>query len=87
MSTNMMNISCRKAAELMCKKEEGSLTFWQRFQLSYHLLICGVCRRFQQQDHWLRNNIHKVDEHCKGCLSEAEKKQILETLKEKVTAS
>lgn len=73
----MLNISCRKAAEYMCKKEEGSLTFWQKFQLSYHLLICGVCRVFQQQDQWLQKNLGKVDEHCKGCLTEDEKKAIL----------
>jgi hypothetical protein len=77
----MLNISCRKAAEYMCKKEEGSLTFWQKFQLSYHLLVCGLCRMFQQQDQWLKNNINQVDEHCKGCLSEADKQAILEKLR------
>jgi hypothetical protein len=81
--SKMLNISCKKAAEYMCKKEEGSLTFWQRFRLSYHLLICGVCRIFQQQDQWLRKNITQVDEHCKGCLSEADKQAILQTLNEK----
>jgi hypothetical protein len=85
MSTKLLNISCRKAAEYMCKKEEGSLGFWQKFQLAYHLLICGLCRTFQQQDGWLRNNINKVDEHCKGCLSEVEKKEILNTLKEETS--
>jgi hypothetical protein len=83
----MLNISCRKAAEYLCKKEEGSLNFWQKFKLSYHLLICGICRRFKQQDDWLKDNIIKVDEYCKGCLSEAEKKEILQTLKEKTTSS
>jgi hypothetical protein len=76
----MLNISCKKAAEYMCKKEEGSLTFWQKFQLAYHLLICGVCRVFQQQDQWLQKNLGKVDDHCKGCLSDAEKKSILEKI-------
>lgn len=81
----MLNISCKKAAQFICKKEEGSLGFWQKFQLSYHLLICGLCRTFQQQDEWLKTNIVKVDEHCKGCLSEAEKKDILQKLKEKAS--
>jgi hypothetical protein len=77
----MLNISCKKAAEYMCKKEERSLSFWQRFQLSYHLLACGLCRIFQQQDEWLKNNINKVDDHCKGCLSDTEKQAILEKLR------
>jgi hypothetical protein len=82
----MLNISCKKAAEYMCKKEEGSLTFWQKFRLSYHLLVCGVCRIFQQQDQWLRKNISKVDDHCVGCLSESEKQAILETLNNKASS-
>jgi len=69
----------------MCKKEEASLTFWQRFRLSYHLLVCGVCRTFEQQDSWLRNNVSRVDQHCKGCLSEEEKQRILQKLKEEVS--
>ncbi|HEX6916002.1 MAG TPA: hypothetical protein VF145_12220 [Chitinophagaceae bacterium] len=77
-----LNISCRKAAEFMCKKEERSLTFWQKFQLSYHLLVCGLCRRYQQQDQWLKSNITNVEEHCKGCLSETDKQQILEKLRQ-----
>ena len=81
----VLNISCKKAAQYLCKKEESSLGFWQKFQLSYHLLVCGICRRFKQQDDWLKSNIVKVDEHCKGCLSEAEKKEILNTLKQRVS--
>ncbi len=81
MSSKGLNINCAKASELMCKKEEKRISFWQRFQLSYHLLICGLCRRFRQQDEWLINNLPKVDEHCKGCLSEKEKQDILEKLK------
>ncbi len=83
MSMNLLNISCKKAAEYMCKKEERSLTFRQKFQLSYHLLICGLCRTFNQQDQWLKTNITRVDDHCKGCLTEEEKKEILNKLKEK----
>lgn len=85
MSMKTLNISCKKAAEYMCKKEERSLTFWQRFKLSYHLLVCGVCRTFQQQDQWLRTNVTKVDDHCKGCLTEEDKRAILQKLKEQAS--
>lgn len=81
MSMKNLNISCKKAAEYMCRKEEGSLNFWQKFQLSYHLLICGLCRIFQQQDQWLKKNINNVDHHCKGCLSDADKQAILDKLR------
>jgi len=76
-----LNINCKKAAEYMCRKEEHKLSFWEKLQLSWHLVICGLCRSFQQQDEWLRNNVNKVDEHCKGCLSEADKQAILEKLR------
>ena len=82
MSTKLLTISCKTAAEYMCKKEEGSLSFWERFQLSYHLLVCGFCRIFQQQDQWLKKNINKVDDHCKGCLSESDKQAILNKLRD-----
>ena len=65
----------------MCMQEEGALTFWQRVQLSYHTLICTACRRYHQQDQWLKKNITH-DEHCKGCLTESDKQQILNKLKE-----
>jgi hypothetical protein len=75
-----LNISCKKAAGLMVMKEAKVISFWDRFRLSYHLMICSLCRLFYKQDNWLQNNINKVDEHCKGCLSEADKQAILEKL-------
>jgi len=79
-SMKQININCKKAAALMSKKEAGLIGFWERLQLSYHLMACSLCRLCHKQDNWLKKNIHKVEEHCKGCLSEADKEAILQKL-------
>ncbi|MEJ1238070.1 hypothetical protein WBG78_08075 [Chryseolinea sp. T2] len=46
----MKRISCKEAVELILKKEEGRITFFQRISLSRHLLICSLCRIFSLQN-------------------------------------
>ena len=80
MSSNGLNISCKKAAELMCRKEEKRISFWERIQLNFHLFICGVCKKFELQDRCVTKNISNLQQHCKGCLSEKDKQAILEKM-------
>ncbi len=44
-----MMISCQKAADLVCQRLDRRLSVWERFQLRFHLLMCRVCRKFEQQ--------------------------------------
>lgn len=41
--------NCQQATFLSMKKEEGRITFFENFKLSYHLLYCDPCRRFIEQ--------------------------------------
>jgi predicted anti-sigma-YlaC factor YlaD len=43
-------ITCKKAVDLISKKEEGRLSAFQRFQLWRHLADCSLCRRFSSQN-------------------------------------
>jgi predicted anti-sigma-YlaC factor YlaD len=43
-------ITCKKAVDLISKKEEGRLSAFQRFQLWRHLAECSLCRRFSAQN-------------------------------------
>lgn len=78
---NKVNISCKKTGEFMGRKEEGTLSLWQNFQVSYHLLICRDCRIFNKQDEWLKANVYKMQDHYKDCLSEADKQTMIEKLR------
>ena len=44
------NITCKKAVDLISKKEEGKLSALQRFHLWRHLAECSLCRRFSAQN-------------------------------------
>jgi predicted anti-sigma-YlaC factor YlaD len=43
-------ITCKKAVDLISKKEEGKLSAFQRFQLWRHLAECSLCRKFSAQN-------------------------------------
>jgi predicted anti-sigma-YlaC factor YlaD len=43
-------ITCKKAVDLISKKEEGKLSTFQRFRLWRHLAECSLCRRFSAQN-------------------------------------
>ncbi len=40
---------CRQATFLSVKKDEGSITPFERAKLWYHMLYCEPCRRFVRQ--------------------------------------
>jgi hypothetical protein len=44
------SITCKKAVDLISKKEEGRLSLRQRFQLWRHLAVCSLCKTFAAQN-------------------------------------
>ena len=42
-------IDCRRAAELLSERQDRRLGWRERFQLSFHLRICDMCRAYAQQ--------------------------------------
>lgn len=54
-SVMKLDITCKKAVDLISKKEEGKLSALQRVQLWNHLVVCSLCRNFSKQGTWLRS--------------------------------
>lgn len=52
-----LNVSCRKASELIEQRELRSLGACKRLGLWYHLRICAACKTYEKQsaliDRWL----------------------------------
>lgn len=47
-------ISCKSVAKLLSSDELGSLTWWKRAEVRFHLLMCKYCSRFARQMAQLR---------------------------------
>ncbi|MCA9231294.1 MAG: hypothetical protein KDA57_11620 [Planctomycetales bacterium] len=47
-------MNCRHATRLLSEAQERQLSRRERFGLSFHVMICGACRRFQKQLRLLR---------------------------------
>lgn len=45
-----MSISCKKATELVSKKEEGKISWSEKYQLIQHMAVCYLCRFFVSQN-------------------------------------
>lgn len=46
--------SCAESTRLLSEAQERTLSGGERVALRWHLLMCGACRRFEQQLDWLR---------------------------------
>jgi len=45
----MLMQTCKKATELMELREEGRLSRSERLGLWFHVMMCGVCKNYEQQ--------------------------------------
>ncbi len=57
-----MNLSCRRATELMSQQFDRSLTLQERTALKAHLLICRGCRAADRQFHFLQQALRTLFE-------------------------
>jgi flagellar biosynthesis/type III secretory pathway chaperone len=73
-------ISCKEATKFISQKEEGKLSFHQRWQLWQHLAICAVCRLFNKQNKVIINNTPHLDDYNDALLSQSEKESIISAL-------
>jgi len=73
-------ISCKEATKFISQKEEGKLTFHQRWQLWQHLAICAVCRLFNKQNKVIINNALHLHEYNDFRLTQSEKESIISAL-------
>jgi len=42
-------LNCQAAAEMSCRRRDGSLSYYQRVTLAIHLIICAGCRFMDKQ--------------------------------------
>ncbi len=47
-------LTCKDASRLVSDGMDRPLALPQRLGLTFHLAICGACRRLRVQMHWLR---------------------------------
>ncbi|MEI6085289.1 MAG: zf-HC2 domain-containing protein [Verrucomicrobiota bacterium] len=50
--------SCRDATRLASAALDRPLSARERFSLRLHLLVCGICRRYQKQINFLHEILH-----------------------------
>jgi len=66
---NILMLSCKKAAELIEKKLNRSLSTSEQMQLSMHTKMCKACSNYQSQQGLIDQALR---EDCKSSSNEAE---------------
>ena len=57
-----MMISCEDATELVIKKSQEKLSFWNKFRLAFHLAMCKFCSLFETQNKIIDSIASKMDD-------------------------
>ena len=57
MKASDLNLSCRRASELLSEAMDRPLSRGERVGLWIHLRLCGACRRFRHQLLLMRNTL------------------------------
>jgi len=74
------NITCKQATYLLSKKEEGRLTWIEKWRLSAHLGICSFCRLFEIQTNFITHNV--AHQQVDASMADTKKQEIAEQLKQ-----
>ena len=73
-------ITCKKAVDLISKKEEGKLSAAQRVQLWRHLSDCSLCRTFSEQNKLMIKAWRQQLQHAPTHLSMTEKEMMIQAI-------
>ncbi len=65
-------LSCKKASFLISESLDRRLNAYERVSLRFHLVICGICRKFQRSMHTLQNEGRTWHEEI-DCIQVSEK--------------
>lgn len=55
-------LSCKDTTQLMSKRLDEPLSFWERFGMKLHLAFCYLCRRANKQMTFIHIASHQHDE-------------------------
>ncbi len=58
----ILTMRCDQASRLISHSQERQLNGAERCALSFHLLICRVCRKYRKQLKFMRNILHRLKE-------------------------
>jgi hypothetical protein len=56
----ILTLTCDQAAEFMSRAQETALSRPERWALSFHLLICRLCRKYNRQLKLMRSIMNKI---------------------------
>lgn len=77
-------LNCKQASELISQSLDEPISFSDKLQLKFHLLICKYCKRFSRQMHTIRAAMSelrsKIEADTSIKLSEDAKKRILDEI-------
>jgi hypothetical protein len=73
-------ISCKEATNFISRKEEGKLSFRQRWQLWQHLAVCSFCKLFYKQNKVFLQSASHLHENTDATLTPAEKESLIAAL-------
>ena len=61
---NKILLTCKDATLLACKDQENAITFREKIQLKFHLLVCKFCALFYKQSNLVDQHLTKM--HYEG---------------------
>lgn len=73
-------ISCKKAGQLIEKKNEGQLSLKESIQLRLHTLMCGLCRLYEEQSKLIDALLKKKLKEKPEPFSDADVKRVQEKI-------
>lgn len=80
---NKILINCRQATSLDELRQEGKISFPNRFALWLHLLYCSFCKRFIKQSSLLAKYTGELSKSHKNFTISDERKEIMKRALEK----
>lgn len=76
-------ISCKEASFLGARKEEGKLTFSEKWKLGMHMAMCGICKIVSLQNKFVALHARQVEQNISENISlpPQDKEEIKQQLK------
>jgi hypothetical protein len=73
-------LNCKRATEMVLKKQSVKLSLMERLNLFIHLSMCRFCSLFEKQNALIDAGVQKLDDIQLENLSEASKLRIVEKI-------
>lgn len=78
---SMSQYSCKKASEMVEKRNLFGLSFFEKIKLRFHLTACGACKSYEKQSELIDKAISNSPVNIELKLSSQSKEKIITSLK------